>query len=137
METKGKTQDEVKQVDPEVINMSQDQFKTAMGIPAGAKIEAISNEEVKARLNRLITGKEPPPNKFVAYIVKKVQAGIEEFKTVQANMQELNTRLSQVQKRAIQIQGEQSSYFQDIMVWWNEEPYDLVDERSGDKPKEE
>jgi hypothetical protein len=78
-----------------------------------------AQEAMKQRLAALIDGKIPPPNEFVKYLVERLRSGNEEFRVVQQNIQQQNQRLGELQKRAIQLQGEQGKYVQDITAWWD------------------
>lgn len=82
-------------------------------------LDPAAQEVMKQRMAALIDGKIPPPNEFVKYLVDRLRTGNEEFRVVQQNIQELNNRLNQFQKRAIQLQGEQNKYAQDITAWWD------------------
>jgi len=101
--------------------MTLDEFKKAVGADRVEVVETATPtpEQTKARLADLMSGKTPPPNDFVAYLLAKLKAGTEEFGVVQRNVKELNDRLIEFQKRAIQIQGEQNQRVQDVMAWWD------------------
>lgn len=100
-----------------VIDVTEEQFKEAAGADPGSDIEVISAEEMNKRLGDLLSGEEEPGNEFVAYLVAELRAGNAEYRQVQQAIQELNQRLGQLQKRAIQLQGEQSKYAKDIQRW--------------------
>lgn len=102
---------------------------------AGAdKIDVVDNEQIKERLGLLLAGKEGPSNEFVAYLVEQLRSGNNEFRMVQQHIQEVNGRLAQLQKRAIQLQGEQNKYVKDITAWMDRD----IDKSTGEeKPRKE
>jgi len=113
--------------------MTPQEFQEAVGAYPDKPVEVVTNDQMKERLGALLSGKEEPSNEFTAYLVEQLRVGNAEFRQVQQAIQELNQRLAQLQKRAIQLQGEQNKYVQDIMRWMDRE----TSKPTGEKPGEE
>lgn len=125
---------------PNVIDVSEDEFKKAAGADPDSEIEVISNEEMakieaekNRRLGDLLSGKEKPANEFVSYLVEQLRAGNAEYRQVELTIQEINQRLGTLQKRAIQLQGEQGKYAKDILRWMDRD----LNKSTGDEPGKE
>ena len=110
--------DDINKTRDKVIEMSKEQFQKAMaqGTPSAGPL---NNPAISARLDRLVKGQEKPLNEFVEYMLDQFRANAVEYRTVQANIQELTRKLNQLNNRAIQLQGEQNKYVQDILAWWD------------------
>ena len=112
-----KQTEKIEETPDNVVEVSPEEFKKAAGADPDSEIEVVTNDQVKERLGKLLAGQEEPSNQFVAYLVEQLRSGNNEFRQVQQAIQELNQKLAQLQKRAIQLQGEQNKYVQDIMAW--------------------
>lgn len=102
-----------------IVPITEDQFKQSIGAD---RIEAVHSDVMKKQLSDLLQGNIPPPNEFIGYLVDQLKAGNNEFLVVQQNIQELNLRLGKLQKRIIQLQGEQNKYVKDIFCWLEKLP---------------
>lgn len=111
--------------------MTEEEFKAAVGGDPDKPVEVVTNDQMKERLGALLSGQEEPSNEFVAYLVGQLRAGNAEYRQVQQATQELNQKLAQLQRRAIQLQGEQNKYAQDIMRWMDK------DKPTGKQPGKE
>lgn len=87
-------------------------------------------QQFNKRMEALMSGKAPPPNEFVAYMLKQLRNCGAEFEAVQANIRELSKRLQGFQDRALVLQGEHNKYIHDIQQW------DRSLKEKGDNQKE-
>ncbi len=84
-------------------------------------------QELEKRLNDLLEGKEPPPNKFVSYMLDKIRAARKEFDELRGAMQKARAALMSMERRQLVLQGEHNKYIEDIMVW-DKKAVDVEDE---------
>lgn len=111
--------------------MTEEEFKATVGGDPDKPVEVVTDDQMKERLGALLSGQKEPANEFVAYLVGQLRAGNAEYRQVQQAIQELNQKLAQLQRRAIQLQGEQNKYAQDIMRWMDK------DKPTGKQPGKE
>ncbi|OGO08152.1 MAG: hypothetical protein A2Y61_00270 [Chloroflexi bacterium RBG_13_60_13] len=116
---------------PKIVEMPLGDFAQQAGADPGTPVETITREQLDQRLSDLLSGKIEPANEFVAYLANRLKEGVQEDQLLQQNIQQINQRLAQLQRRSIQLQGEQHRYVQDIMAWWDREPKELC---PADKP---
>ena len=74
-------------------------------------------QEFERRLRDLLEGKEPPPNKFVSYMLDKIRAARGEFDELRGTMQKARAALLSMERRQLVLQGEHNKYIEDIMAW--------------------
>jgi hypothetical protein len=102
-----------------------DELKSQLGAD---KIEVMAGPS--DRVQKILSGQEPPPNEVVGYFVDQVKDLAAEFQAVQMNIQNLRSQLGKMENRAIQILGERQKYVRDIQAWWDKN-------QTGAKPGED
>ena len=82
-----------------------------------AAIQRQRQAELTQRMQRLLTGKIPAPNEFVGYMLEQMRSCRAEFEALQANIREMENRLTAMRNRSLVLQGEHDKYIQDIQQW--------------------
>lgn len=74
-------------------------------------------QEKLARVNRLVAGKEDPPNEFCAYLVQQIQQASTEGDNVRKALQQHREAAGKLETRAKEIRGVINKYIKDIQQW--------------------
>jgi len=91
--------------------------REAAVLQEAASIQRQKQTQVNQRMQALLSGKTPPPNEFVAYMLTEVKNTQAEFTALQASIREVENQLQAMKSRAIALQGETDRYFRDIHQW--------------------
>ena len=73
--------------------------------------------EKMERVQRLVDGKDEPPNEFCAYLVKQIQQASAEGDAVQKSLQKHRESVAALETRAKEIRGITKKYIKDIQQW--------------------
>lgn len=126
---------EKKQAEKPVIEMTEEDFqaRVAQAQAMQGQRSQQQNQQIQARLGRLLDGKEKPKNEVVEYFLERLRDGRNEAQMAQLNIQETSTRLKQLQARLLQLQGEQNKRVEDIVAWWDRD----MKTDAGDPPPDD
>ena len=82
-----------------------------------AAIQRQRQAELTQRMQRLLTGKIPAPNEFVAYMLKQMKNLRAEGEALNANIDQAEHQLRQMHERSHALQVAHNKYIQDIQEW--------------------
>jgi len=80
----------------------------------------LSELEDEEKIKLLISGKAPPPNIVVRYLVDKYREARAAYEVTDANVRNLETRLTELKNKRLVIQGGVNKYLDDIIHWLND-----------------
>lgn len=85
--------------------------------PQRGNAEQIEKAERAERLQKIVSGRIPPPNETVGYFVAQLRKVFAETDQVNRNLQQARAEVERAEARGRELRGMRSKYLEDIENW--------------------